>query len=71
MMGSHGLGHQLMPGSRTGLEGPCIVSMPHAAATGTSALWPGIENTACPHAPQCPLFRAKGGFFLWHGGHNR
>lgn len=58
-----------MPGSQTGLEGACSVFPPEAAAAGTSALWPGISSTACSHVPQCPLFRAKGSFFLWHVGH--
>ena len=35
-----------MPSSQTGLEGDCSVSMPQAAAAGTSALQPGLESTA-------------------------
>lgn len=54
-----------MPGRQTGLEGARSVSLPKAAVPGLLLCGP----TARSHVPQCPVFRAKGRFFLWYAGH--
>lgn len=69
MTGNHGPGHQLhaRPPDRSGGGPQCLPAQ--SSCAGTSALWPGISTTACSHVPQCPVFRAKGRFFLWYAGH--